>query len=228
MSDEGGKALLVVLTLAIGALSTATAQAEIAFKAPGGYFLEGERRGEDRLPAAGVEKDCEEASFKGNIVDGARFIEVEPRYNNCVARMLTGLKAKYVWGGCLYRLRDLERAGAGESWKARVDLVCPSVFGLEWNIYETEERYSTGSPICVTWAPSQTGIGTATLRNLGGSPGKIAIHWDLDEIEYQVTGSGLVCGSTPVGGKALESYEGETVLAAKNAAEKFVDLSISG
>lgn len=74
--------------------------------------------------------------------------------------------------------------------------------------------------------PSQTLRDSAELRNVGGSPGKIAIRWNLTGIRYIPYGSSLLCG--PLRPRRDASYRGEAIIAAKNAQGKPVDLAISG
>jgi len=223
--------IIVVISVSLGALAPAAASARIAFTAPGQVTLAGEQSGRDRFTAGGIVKECPVAHSTGTLRGRSTILELEPTYgrplySGCVAKALSGLRTKLSLLGCTYLLHPTGRIAGGERWGADVEIRCPPKFALLWWVYASKANYDAGEPACTTAMLPQTRRDSAELRNLSGSPGRIAIRWDLTGIRYVPEGSSLLCG--PLRLRRDASYRGEAIVAAKDARGKPVDLAISG
>lgn len=219
--------LILLGILSIGVLSPVAAQA-FEFSAPKYALLEGEGIGPSVFAAGGIEKECKEVHFSGAYY--RRTLEIEPVYGGCIAKALTGLPAKYVQARCVYRLHAKASKPGRKKWKAGVDLDCPTTYSMQWHIYENMKHYFVSAPVCTTAMFPQTGVGTAELSNIADSPGKIAIHWNLNSIKYKVMyGSPWFCGSLPgvvVKGEAF--FRGRSTIGAVGFDEEPLPLAVRG
>lgn len=228
------RTLLLALTaaLALAALAPATTAARVTFTTPRPATLKGARTGPDAFTAGGVAKECPQVSFRGTLRGSSRTLRLEPIYgepvySGCVADAFGGLRAKFVWSECSYLLHPTGRISGKDRWGANVDIACPGKASLAWNVYENKQDFEQGYTLCTTAMPSQAGLGTAELRNVGGAPSKIAIHWNLRHIAYRAYGSSLLCG--PLFELRRDaSYRGDATIGAKDSLGQTIDLAVSG
>jgi len=177
------------------ALPAAAAQGAATFSAPL-ESLEGERVGSDRFVVAGIEVDCDAVTYRGTVPIGSRSLALEPAFDKCIGKALTGLPADFYQELCDFVLRDLQPRAGGERWAARVDIECHGEWDdVGWDLFETEWGYSFGRTLCGLRIPEQDGVGTALLRNTAGDRAGIEVRWQLDDFEYEVFEPSLVCGA---------------------------------
>lgn len=218
--------LVLLGALSIAVLSPGAAQAFV-FSAPRYALLEGEGSGPGVVKAAGIAKECKAVSFNGTYY--RRTLELEPIYDECMAKTLTGLPAKYVLARCVYLLHAKATKPGKVKWKANVDIHCPTNYEMQWLVYENMKHYFEAAPICTTALLPQKGVGTAELSNVAGSPSKIAIHWNLNRIKYKVLyGSALFCGSLPGVVRRYASYRDDATIGAIDLGGQRLPLAVRG
>ena len=223
--------IILIFMASLASQAPPAASARITFTAAGPVTLHGRQSGRDQFTAGGIVKECPVAHFEGRLGGPSRTLKLgatygHPLYSGCIAKALSGLRTKLGWVGCSYLLRPSGRIAGRERWRADVEISCPSQLALLWYVYTSGAKYNAGEPVCTTSMPSQTLPDSAELRNIGGSPGRIAIRWNLTGIRYTPYGSSLLCG--PLRPRRDASYRGEAIIAAKDAGGKPVDLAIGG
>lgn len=222
--------IVLTVALSLGVLAPAAA-ARITFTAAQPAILEGERSGPDVFTAGGIAKECPEVRFDGSLRGSSPTLRLEPIYgrpvySGCTAKALGGLRAKFAWRACSYLLHPTGKIDGEERWRADVDIECPNRSGIQWYLYANQADFKEGYGSCATVMRSQTGLGTAELSNVGGSPGEIAIHWNLTGIEYRAYGSSLLCGPL-FEPRRDASYRGDATIAARDHRGQRVDLAVS-
>lgn len=224
---DAGALSLVTFVLALMAWTSAVAQAAPFFNTPEKAVLKGESVGPNSFTSDGIAKECKEVRMAGRIYGSTPVLVVEPVYEECSAKALSGMPAKFVEWNCTFSLHDLKAVGRNR-WKSLVDLGCTTQGNFEWIVYETEAAYKAASASCATSSPSQTDLEGAELTDKSGNPDKITIHWDIHEIAYKAYGWDFLCGSRYGVAEHNASFEGTTLLSAVDTLqeEKPIDLTV--
>ena len=115
---------LALLPAAAGTASTA-APAGSRFSVAERAQLHGERVGSSVFTAAQVDKDCDVTTFSGFLAGNSPTLELEPAFDDCTAKALSGLSVKWVISGCTFFLHRPRQLTSGERWRSEVDLRCP-------------------------------------------------------------------------------------------------------
>ncbi|HSR94660.1 MAG TPA: hypothetical protein VLK56_07315 [Solirubrobacterales bacterium] len=218
--------LILLGALSILALPPVAAHAFV-FSAPRYAVLEGEGSGPAIFTAGGVEKECKQVHLSGRYF--RRTLEIEPVYDGCRAKALAGFPVSYVVNRCVFRLHARAAEAGKRRWKADVDLGCPTTYSMRWQVYEEEKRREGAPSVCDTAMFPQTGVGTAVLSNIAGSPGKIAIDWNLTTIKYKMLyGSILFCGSQPGVVERYASYRDHATIGAMDLGGRPLPLAVRG
>jgi len=218
----------IVGVLSLGTLLPSVTQAKVVFTAPPYSYLEGTGSGQDIITTGGIERECAKVEYAGRSYGRSDTLEIEPVYEDCTTKALSGLPAKFVLNGCVYLLHLTGEKTAKGGWEATVDVGCRPEYTLEWHAYETEENFEGGDALCTTDIPPQSGLKTVEVSNTGDSPSEIAIHWNLSGIKYRAYGSRLFCGS-PFGAlRHSATYEGTATVSAKDRQGNPTDLEVSG
>jgi hypothetical protein len=144
---------------------------------------------------------------------------VEPIFGQCTAKALAGFTSVYVLYQCTFQVRAVERASEAGTWVAPVDLECPTIYKMRWQVFESEEHYEEAKNVCTTTVPPQKNIGTAEVTNMDGS-GDITIRWRLSGMRYESYGSALYCGAPEGATRYDASYRGYATIRATDLTEE--------
>lgn len=109
-----------------------------------------------------------------------------------------GLEMELIFGGCDYVFHAGTISGEGES-TGTMDIVCPP--GQEIEIVTS---------VCTVSVPGQTGLGSVTYTDGGGSPRDITVDIQVENLVY--SGEGLFCSGEFANGV----YDGKMTLKAYN------------
>lgn len=221
---------LLAAALVLVAIPTG-AHAQATFKVAQPVTLKGRPSKPDVFTTGGIRYECSVDAFSGTLRGNSKELKLvtqygEPIFSGCVAKLLGGLRTKFAELGCFYVLHGGARVGRNR-WRANVDIGCRYDYdNMVWYLYENKTKFGLGQTLCTVDVLQQKGLGTAELSNVEGSPGAIAIHWDLTGIEYKAYGSSLLCGPLEAIRRDA-SYTGDTILTAKDLRGRPTEIVVS-
>jgi hypothetical protein len=207
-----GLALVAVFAMSAMAASAAQAEgvSELTPQENKHVIITGEQIGKHVfITAAGQELTCETAKFDGTINGNSTTLTVEPTYSNCHTTF-PKLPATVTMNGCDYLFHG-QLTNPANTFKASVDIVCPSPGGVESTI-EVHIYNDTAHTelLCTLTIKGQTGKTTNTLSNVAGTPDDVKLVSAVTNVE--TTSHQALCGQKTVWQNT--TYNGETTVKA--------------
>jgi len=151
------------------------------------------------------EVKCKHVGYVGTVSNSpTTTVKVKPTYKECT---FVGLAATVNVGTCeyLFHINDV----VANDTTGTVDIVCPS-----GDITVTAP--SAGTAKCIVHVPAQTGLGTATFKNVGaamGSTREVTVEVHLTGIKYSQTAGTAETGNCTTADNTVNgTYKGKALV----------------
>jgi hypothetical protein len=207
-----GIAFVAVFAMSAMAVSAAQAEgvSELTPQENKHAIITGEQVGRHIFKtSAGQEITCEIAKFDGTINGNSTTATVAPTYSECHTTF-PKLPATVAPNGCDYLFHG-QLTNPANTFKASVDVVCPSPGGVE-STFEVGIYNNAGHTelLCTLTIRGQTGKTTNTITNVAGTPDDVKVVSNVTGIE--TTSHQALCGQKTVWQNS--TYTGETTVKA--------------
>jgi hypothetical protein len=217
--------LSLLALAAIGATTSSAAEAVPKIEVSEHAVLIGvNSKGKHVLASGSRQLECD-AAIDGGLSGSTSELTVAPTFSNCQA-LVFGLPrpATFTPNHCEYTYQNMQTAGT--SWTATVDILCENPGEeMEAHIYENEGKHKEKASLCTVKVPPQQDIGTVVFSNMTeASPADITIDMTLASMQYNVSGSAFICGTS----SSNATYTGTFTMHATNTSNKAIPIGISG
>jgi hypothetical protein len=190
-----GVTLALVAVLAMSAFVASAAQAITISSSSYPQTVTGSASGigeHFKTEAGSVE--CEKSSYDGTLGEASSTLTVKPTYTGCTA-FFGFASATIHTEECAYVFHATGHDSGTATFTANVDVSCPGSQSI---------KITAGT--CRAEVKSQTGLSTANITNMAGSPSDITVKPAITGIAYTVTQDGFGCPFSGTGNKGGGEY----------------------